>query len=157
MNWWGAINDVPESFWLSLRAPGFLRYAYISGFVDIVLPCSDLKTPCVNRLWNPVTVENIVEPGNSLKILTLILHCYCDLINIAGISHEIPLHSTSNEICDYYANMTLHTFLVPAICNIFSILWNNQQMRQCEVKFISLQVHSTCFGRHTGPSSGVQF
>ena len=38
-----------------------------------------------------------------------------------------------------------------------SILWNNQQMRQCAVKFISLQVHSTCFGRHTRPSSGVQF
>ena len=35
------------------------------------------------------------------------------------------------------------------------ILWNNQQMRQCAVKFISLQVHSTCFGRHTRPSSGV--
>ena len=29
-------------------------------------------------------------------------------------------------------------------------------MRQCAVKFISLQVHSTCFGRHTRPSSGVQ-
>jgi hypothetical protein len=38
-----------------------------------------------------------------------------------------------------------------------SILWNNQQMRQCAVKFISLQVHSTCFGRHTRPSSGVKF
>ena len=38
-----------------------------------------------------------------------------------------------------------------------NILWNNQQMRQCAVKFISLQVHSTCFGRHTRPSSGVQF
>ena len=36
-------------------------------------------------------------------------------------------------------------------------LWNKQQMRQCAVKFISLQVHSTCFGRHTRPSSGVQF
>ena len=30
-------------------------------------------------------------------------------------------------------------------------------MRQCAVKFISLQVHSTCFGRHTRPSSGEQF
>jgi len=40
---------------------------------------------------------------------------------------------------------------------IFQILWNNQQLRQCAVKFISLQVHSTCFGRHTRPSSGVQF
>ena len=38
-----------------------------------------------------------------------------------------------------------------------NILWNNQQMQQCAVKFISLQVHSTCFGRHTRPSSGVQF
>ena len=38
-----------------------------------------------------------------------------------------------------------------------SILWNNQQMRQCAVKFISLRVHSTCFGRYTRPSSGVQF
>ena len=37
-----------------------------------------------------------------------------------------------------------------------NILWNNQQMRQCAVKFISLQVHSTCFGRYTRPSSGVQ-
>ena len=37
-----------------------------------------------------------------------------------------------------------------------SILWNNQQMRQCAVKFISLQVHSTYFGRYTRPSSGVQ-
>ena len=37
-----------------------------------------------------------------------------------------------------------------------NILWNNQQMRQCAVKFISLQVHSTCFGRYTCPSSGIQ-
>ena len=37
-----------------------------------------------------------------------------------------------------------------------TLLWNNQQMRQCAVKFISLQVHSTCFGRYTRPSSGVQ-
>ena len=36
------------------------------------------------------------------------------------------------------------------------VLWNNQQMRQCAGKFISLQVHSTCFGRYTRPSSGVQ-
>ena len=40
--------------------------------------------------------------------------------------------------------------------NFIFILWNNQQMSQCAVKFISLQVHSTCFGRHTRPSSGVQ-
>jgi hypothetical protein len=40
---------------------------------------------------------------------------------------------------------------------VLGILWNNQQMRQCAVKFISLQVHSTCFGRHTRPSSGVEF
>ena len=39
----------------------------------------------------------------------------------------------------------------------FLLLWNNQQMRQCAVKFISLQVHSTYFGRHTRPSSGVHF
>ena len=38
-----------------------------------------------------------------------------------------------------------------------NILWNKQQMRQCAVEFISLQVHSTCFGRHTRPSPGVQF
>ena len=40
--------------------------------------------------------------------------------------------------------------------NVSVILWNDQQMQQCAVRFISLQVHSTCFGRYTRPSSGVQ-
>ena len=35
------------------------------------------------------------------------------------------------------------------------ILWKKILLRA--VKFISLQVHSTCFGRHTLPSSGVRF
>ena len=60
------------------------------------------------------------------------------------IGTDLQAYSVSDEI--------LQTRLLGS-----SILWNNQQMRQCAVKFISLQVHSTCFGRHTRPSSGVQF
>jgi hypothetical protein len=41
--------------------------------------------------------------------------------------------------------------------SIKSILLNNEQMQLFAVNFIPLQVHSTCFGCFTHPSSGVQF
>ena len=63
----------------------------------------------------------------------------------------LPLWATSGAI-----KGKIYVFYI--YCSVHrNILWNNQQMSQCAVKFISLQVHSTCFGRHTRPSSGVQF
>ena len=59
-------------------------------------------------------------------------------------------------ILQYFPQLSV-TFSFFHRLKFYSILWNNQQMQQCAVKFISLQVHSICFGRHTRPSSGVQF
>ena len=51
-----------------------------------------------------------------------------------------------NNYFEFYIHYSVHR----------NIPWNDQQMQQCAVRFISLQVHSTCFGRYTRPSSGVQ-
>ena len=40
---------------------------------------------------------------------------------------------------------------------MFWVLLNNQQMQLFAVNLFHCQIHSTCFGRFTHPSSGVQF
>ena len=53
---------------------------------------------------------------------------------------------TIAQYCVFYIYYSVHR----------NILWNDQQMQQCAVRFIFLQVHSTCFGLYTRPSSGAQ-
>ena len=80
-----------------------------------------------------------------------------ELLNVYYAMWEFsaPIFSSYDNLGVQIWNMDLSFYIY---CSVHrNILWNNQQMRQCAVKFISLQVHSTCFGRHTCPSSGVQF
>ena len=83
---------------------------------------------------------------------------------------ELDFKGTESRVSTAFTELTTRSITISFLKNqtavslfyiYFSvhrnILWNNQQMRQCAVKFISLQVHSKCFGRHTRPSSGVQF
>ena len=92
--------------------------------------------------------------GNTIPHGVCVCVCVCVYYVLSFIINQhAPLHS--NTTC-YRVKYSQHVFYI--YCSVHrNILWNNQQMRQCAVKFISLQVHSTCFGRHTRPSSGVQF
>ena len=64
---------------------------------------------------------------------------------------SFPCHYSTNA--PHLFSSTYFIFIVPCIVIFYGI---TNWCHNVQWSFISLQVHSTCFGRHTRPSSGVQ-
>ena len=123
---------------------------------------------CNNSLTDNSDFYRLVQKRNNASLLTQVrsIQTYCTVYTTYK-----PLQRVLTNICSHLWGVpevginltciyTMHGRFIIVFyiyCSVYhNILWNNQQMRQCAVKFISLQVHSTCFGQHTRSSSGVQ-